>query len=52
MYFPKFDEKKFKWKMGKLDKAYKKNRYSPMFYEDVGVYWKNFLNRRQFEEKW
>jgi len=32
--------------MGKLDKAYKKNRYSPMFYDDVGVFWKNFITRQ------
>lgn len=44
-YVNKFDEKTFKWDMGKIDKTFKKGRYSNMFYADVGIFWKSLLTR-------
>jgi DNA-binding transcriptional regulator GbsR (MarR family) len=38
--------------MGKIDKTFKKGRYSNMFDADVGFCWKNLLTRNQFEDKW
>ena len=38
--------------MGKIDKNFKKGRYSNMFDAGVGIFWKTLLNRQQFEDKW
>lgn len=51
-YVKNFNEKTFKWEMGKIDKTFKKGRYSHMFDGTVGVFWKTLLNRNEFEEKW
>jgi hypothetical protein len=44
-YVEKFDEKTFKWDMGKIDKTFKKGRYSNMFDGKVGIFWKSLLSR-------
>lgn len=48
VYVEKFDEKTFKWDMGKIDKTFKKGRYSNMFDGEVGFFWKTLLNRQEF----
>jgi hypothetical protein len=35
-YFPEFNEKTFKWDMGKIDLKYR-TRYSPMFTIEAGI---------------
>ncbi len=47
-YVKNFNEKTFKWDMGKIDKSFKKGRYSNMFDGSVGVFWKTLLSRKQF----
>lgn len=51
-YIEKFDEKTFKWDMGKIDKTFKKGRYSNMFDGEVGFFWKTLLSKQEFEKKW
>lgn len=38
--------------MGKIEKNYKKGRYSHMFEPEVGIFWKRFISRADFEKKW
>lgn len=38
--------------MGKIEKNFKKGRYSHMFDPEVGIFWKRFLSRADFEKKW
>ena len=51
MGFPKTPD--FSWETGKLEKRYKLNRFSPLYYAKVGVERLNFLmNKEQFEDTW
>lgn len=47
-YVPNFNEATFKWEMGKIEKNFKKKRYSPMFDPEVGVFWGRFITREEF----
>lgn len=38
--------------MGKIDKTFKKGRYSNMFYPNVGIFWHNLINEKQFYDAW
>ncbi len=47
-YVKDFDEKKFKWQMGKIEKNFKLGRYSNMFEKNVGIEKKKFIDRKDF----
>lgn len=43
----------YKWNIGKLDAYLKRGRYSPLYYDNVGVINnKFFMNRAQFQKAW
>ena len=51
-YFPDFDQKTFKWNMGKIDLKYR-NRYSQMFIIKAGIKEDNtFMTKEEFETVW
>lgn len=49
MKLPHYDAKTFKWEIGKIDQLYHRERYTPIYDQNVGVENGRLISRQVFE---
>ncbi len=49
---PNYDEKSFKWDIGKIDQLYHRERYTPIYDQRIGIENGRLVNRQTFEKLW
>jgi hypothetical protein len=49
---PNYEAKTFKWEIGKIDKLYHRERYTPIYDQNVGVENGSLINKQTFEKRW
>ena len=51
-YVNTFDEKTFKWDVGKIDQKIQVERYTPIYRANVGVEDAKLVGQKEFEKRW